>query len=302
MKHVFIVNPAAGKKDYTGEVSRHIQEICREMGLEFAIYKTSRPGHATELVQQIAGAEPEKHFRFYACGGDGTLNEVVNGISKVDNAAFTNYPMGTGNDFIRYFGADAEKFRDIRALIEGEEHPIDYIESTELDSVNIVSAGIDARIADGKSRYRMIGSGMAPYLCSTLEHVIRGIGEPLEVRVDGVNYDGDYTMICLTNGLYYGGGFNPAPEARIADGELELLLVKKITRARVPGVILKYKEGRYKELPDLITCLHPKEVRIRALDGGMTVNFDGETRVVPEITFRLSDRRIPLILPKGVRP
>ena len=89
---------------------------------------------------------------------------------------------------------------------------------------------------------------------------------------------------------------------KLTRGELELLLVKKITRARVPGVILKYKEGRYKELPDLITCLHPKEVRIRALDGGMTVNFDGETRVVPEITFRLSDRRIPLILPKGVRP
>ena len=53
MKHIFIVNPAAGKKDHTGEVSRHIQEICREMGLEFAIYKTSRPGHATELVQQM---------------------------------------------------------------------------------------------------------------------------------------------------------------------------------------------------------------------------------------------------------
>jgi len=300
MKHVFIINPAAGKRDRTAEVSRQIQELCRSMDLDFAVCKTSRPGHATELVQQIASAEPEKHFRFYACGGDGTLNEVINGVTRVSNAAFTNFPMGTGNDFIRYFGAEAERFRDLRALIEGEELPIDYIESDQLDAVNIVSAGIDARIADGKRRYRMIGSGMAPYLCSTLEHVIRGIGEELEVLVDGVSYNGNYTMICLTNGLYYGGGFNPAPEARIADGELELLLVRKVTRIQAAGVIGKYKEGRYKELPDLITCLHPREVKIRALDGSMTVNFDGETRTLPEVSFRLSDRKIPLVVPKGV--
>ena len=62
------------------------------------------------------------------------------------------------------------------------------------------------------------------------------------------------------------------------------------------------KQGRYKELPDLITCLHPKEVRIKALDGSMTVNFDGETRHLEQVTFRLSERKLALVVPKGVRP
>ena len=126
MKHVFIVNPAAGKKDCTGEVSRHIQEICREMGLEFAIYKTSRPGHATELVQQIAGAEPEKHFRFYACGGDGTIHEVANAIYGYPQASMSCYPVGSGNDFVKYYGGK-DRFLDPVALCAAPEESIDLI-------------------------------------------------------------------------------------------------------------------------------------------------------------------------------
>ena len=120
--------------------------------------------------------------------------------------------------------------------------------------------------------------------------------------MDGQRYDGAYTMVCLTNGLYYGGGFNPVPEARMDDGVLELLLVKRITRIQAAGVIGKYKAGRYKELPQFITCLHPKEVRIRSTDHRMTANFDGEIRHLNEVTFRLSDKKLNLIVPKGVRP
>ena len=187
-------------------------------------------------------------------------------------------------------------------MIEGEEIPIDYIESPELDAVNIVSVGIDARVADDMSKYRKVGSGIVPYVFSTVENVIKGIGEELEVLVDGERYDGAYTMVCLTNGLYYGGGFNPVPEARIDDGVLELLLVKKITRLQAARVIGKYKAGRYKELPQFISCLHPKEVRIRSTNHRMTANFDGEIRQLHEVTFRLSDRKLNLIVPRGVRP
>jgi diacylglycerol kinase family enzyme len=204
MKHIFIVNPAAGKRDHTVESSRFIQELCKKMELDYAVYRTARPGHATELVRQIAGAEPGEHFRFYACGGDGTLNEVVNGVSKVTNAAFTHYPLGTGNDFIKVFGSDAEKFRDLEALIRGEEIEMDYIESPELDAINIVSVGIDARVADDMSKYRKVGSGIVPYVFSTVENVIKGIVEDLEVLVDGFDDE---------TGRFYGRSLLEAPES-----------------------------------------------------------------------------------------
>ncbi|MCE6983484.1 lipid kinase, partial [Pseudomonas frederiksbergensis] len=82
----------------------------------------------------------------YACGGDGTLNECVNGAVGHDNVAVTHFPCGTGNDFIKMFGEEKDRFFDLSDLVRGEVRPLDVMECCGRYAVNICSVGIDARI------------------------------------------------------------------------------------------------------------------------------------------------------------
>ena len=110
MKHIFIINPHAGKRDQTSRIYEIADHLREAHGLECACMLTDRPGGATEMARKLA--EAGEAVRLYACGGDGTIHEVANGIAGFDNAAMTCVPAGTGNDFLKNFGPDMEKFRD----------------------------------------------------------------------------------------------------------------------------------------------------------------------------------------------
>ena len=97
MKHIFIINPAAGKTDKTTEYTAKIEAACR--GLDYEIAVSQGPGDCTRIARKAA--ETGEEVRLYACGGDGTLNEVVAGAAGFDNAAVTAYVGGSGNDFVR---------------------------------------------------------------------------------------------------------------------------------------------------------------------------------------------------------
>ena len=135
MKHLFIVNPTAGKKDCSAEIARKAYETLKPMGVNYEIYLTRAPHDAERKIREEA-ASGEQLF-VYACGGDGTLNECVNAAVGLKNVAVTNYPCGTGNDFIKIFGDEKERFFDLAALATGEVHAFDVIETCGRYSVNI---------------------------------------------------------------------------------------------------------------------------------------------------------------------
>ena len=118
MKHVFIINPKAGKGDGVSRIYDMAERLRVKHGLDCTCMLTQSVGHATELVRNLA--ETGEEYRFYACGGDGTINEVACGAAGFPNAAMTAIPIGTGNDFLKNFGADAEKFSDAENLFDGE--------------------------------------------------------------------------------------------------------------------------------------------------------------------------------------
>ena len=101
MKHIFIVNPKSGKKDSTEYISAFLQENHKD--LNFEIYNTKGIKDATQYVKNIC-ENTQEEITFYACGGDGTLNEVVNGAYGYENKYITVYPCGSGNDFVKVFG------------------------------------------------------------------------------------------------------------------------------------------------------------------------------------------------------
>ena len=126
MKHIFIINPTAGKQDSRQRIYDMAKELREKHELDVQCILTKKQGHATEIARRLC--EEGGELRFYACGGDGTANEVANGILGFDNAAMTMVPVGTGNDLLKNFGDDLEKFRDVENLWDGPVFPMDVIE------------------------------------------------------------------------------------------------------------------------------------------------------------------------------
>ena len=119
------------------------------------------------------------------------------------------------------------------------------------------------------------------------------------VELEGQRIDGDQTLICACNGRFYGGGFNPVPEADPTDGLMDVLLVKAVSRGLVPAVVGKYKNGRYAELPKWVRHFKTNAVKI-ICDKPTAINLDGELRISTEIRMTISDKKIRFFYPKGL--
>ena len=299
MKHLFIINPAAGSRNRTEEYSEVIHKICRARELSYEIRVSTAPGECTRIAREAAQTGEE--LRLYACGGDGTLNEVVAGAAGHDNAAVTVFSGGSGNDFVKIFD-DPKAFFDLHRLMDADEATFDLIRCNGDLALNICSVGLDARIGTDVSNYKRLPllHGFRAYAASTVVNVIKGIAEHYVVEVNGETVDGEVTFICVCNGRYYGGGFNPIPEADPADGMLDVLLVDKVSRAQVPLVIGKYKDGRYKELSHLARYIKTDAVRI-ICDKPTPVNLDGEARMAKTVEFSVAKEKIRFFYPKGLK-
>ncbi len=298
MRHFFIINPAAGSFDQTTKYTKKIREVCRARGVACDIAVSAAPGDCTRLARKAASAG--QPVRLYACGGDGTLNEVAAGAAGYDNASVTVYSGGSGNDFTKLF-SDPDAFKDLERLLDAQEETFDLIQCNEDIALNICSVGLDARIGTDVSNYKRIPllSGFRAYAVSTVVNLFRGISEHYVAQVDGQVYDGEFTFICVCNGRFYGGGFNPVPEADPTDGLLDVLLVKKVNLFQVPGIIGKYKNGKYKELPQLVTHLRTRSITITC-DKDTPINLDGELRVAKQVTMALAPVKLRFFYPKGL--
>ena len=295
MKHLFIINPAAGSRDRTAVYRKTIDEVCQTKGLDYRIEVSKAPGDCTEIARQAAKSGEE--YRIYACGGDGTLNEVVCGVTGYHNVAVTMFVGGSGNDFVKIFG-DTEPFRDLEQLLDCREATFDLVQCNGDVCLNICSVGLDARIGTDVANYKRLPllNGFRAYAVSTVVNVIRGIAEHYVVEINGETIDDEQTLICACNGRFYGGGFNPVPEADPTDGLLDVLLVKKVSRLQVAAVVGKYKNGRYAELTDLIR--HFKTDRVKIIcDKPTSINLDGEQRTAQTIEISVAKEKLRFFYP-----
>ena len=298
MKHLFIINPAAGSYNRTDEYSEVIHKVCRARKLSYEVRVSTAPGECTRIAREAA--ETGEELRIYACGGDGTLNEVVAGAAGFENAAVTVYSGGSGNDFVKIFD-EPKAFFDLNRLMDADEVAFDLIRCNEDIALNICSVGLDARIGTDVSRYKRLPllHGFRAYAASTVVNVAKGIAEHYSVEVDGETIDDEFTFVCVCNGRFYGGGFNPVPEADPTDGKLDILLVKKVSRTQVPFIIGKYKDGRYRELSEYARYIKSDSIRI-ICDKPTPINLDGEMRMAKTVQMKVAEEKIRFFYPKGL--
>lgn len=296
MKHLFIINPAAGKKNTTAQLER----LLSDLSFDHQVVYTLEAGDARRITEEAAATgEP---IRIYACGGDGTLNEVVNGAAGHDHVAITCVPKGTGNDFLKVFGPDYRTlFYDLEALAQGPQSSFDLMDCNGQLGIDVVCCGVDARIAAGVHRYkdRPLVSGIGAYILSLLENVLfKPIFQPLKVLINGETWDRDTTLLCVCNARHYGGGFMPVGDNLPDDGVLEVLIVPKVSRFTFFRLVKHYASGRYADYPELVR-FHQTQSLDFSSRSPLTVVVDGEVLTGHDFTLRLSEKKVSFFYPEG---
>lgn len=298
MRHLFVMNPHAGKFDRSQEMLEKIRHMMAGRREEWSAVRTQGPGHAVALVEEAARQGDQ--LRVYACGGDGTLNEVVNGAAGRDHVAVTHCPMGSGNDFLRIFGQDAGRFWQLDQLLDAPQTAMDLIECNGRYALNVCSVGFDARICFGAAYFKKLPlvSGTAAYQLSALRTIIRGIHLPYQVEIDRETMPGErFTLLCACNGRYYGGGFNPSPTAMPDDGALDFIVIPAVSRFTVLALIKKFARGEIGEIPQAI--LRRGRTMNVICDRKTAVNVDGELVEGTDLSIRLSDQKVQFFYPAG---
>ena len=305
MRHVFLVNPAAGQQDQTARFTAMADSLHRRHSLNCTLLRTDGPGSAEAAARRLA--QTGEPLRLYVCGGDGTAHEAACGIAGFSNAAMTCIPAGTGNDLLRNFGADAVRFQDAENLWDGPAFPLDLIDCNGRLCLTIACSGIDARIADTVHRYGNVPglSGRGSYLLSVaVNSLFKPIGRRWRVELDGEVLEDDFALVSMCNGRYYGGGSMPVPEARMDDGVLETILVKNVPKRTFARLFPAYSAGEYWKFPHIARMVTSRQVVITASPGeaDIVTCLDGESLRSREVRLVLAEKRVNFFGPKGCTP
>ena len=248
MKHYFITNPAAGKKNSCELLAQSIRKACENKGVSYEIYETKGVRDATAFVKQTCESNSSgEELRFYACGGDGTLGEVVTGAVGYPFAAVGLIPKGTGNDFVRNF-TNKELFFDVEAQLDGKDTAIDVLRCNDMYAINMINIGFDCEVVKKMmkiKRWPCVPSKLA-YILGIIPTLITKPTVKATAYLDGNETEGkDLLLTTIANGCYCGGGFHSNPEALLTDGKINLLFVNNIGRLRFLQLVSSYKKGTH---------------------------------------------------------
>lgn len=302
MKHYFIVNPCAGNGSEAEKLCEKINEICAKEGVDFEIYLTRAIGDATDFVRGVCREAKELPVRFYACGGDGTLGEVVNGAYGTDEAEVALIPIGTGNDFARNF-SDNENFFDINAQINGSAAKIDLLKCNEQVSVNMVNIGFDCEVVKKKEKlqeHRFLPSKLA-YIFGLVITLVKKPGMNARVFADGEEIsDSEFLLSTIANGSFCGGGFKSNPHSSVNDGMLDALFIRNVSRTKFVSLVGSYKKGTHIVSKNNKVLFHKKASKlVLKFPKTQSICIDGEICECEELTLECIHSALSFSIPRG---
>ena len=297
MKHIFVVNPNAGKKGKDAQaILPQIDAYCKKAGLDYVVYKTKAAGDGLDYVRRTAAADDGKK-RFYACGGDGTLFEVVNGAYGYENVEVAALPLGSGNDFIRLFGTK-EQLANVEAQVNGTAIPLDLIRCGDKIAINECSMGMDAEVCKKQADFKKLPfvNGEMAYTVSALWALMKKVNNTFTISVDDEPPRKDNVIFCFVgNSRWYGGGYMGGPLAMPNDGLLDIAVVKTMSRLRLLTLLGKYKRGEHLEW-DVTRFVRGKKITVHS-ENPAVVNVDGECDVVTDCTMEIIPSAIRFVVP-----
>lgn len=305
MKHIFVINPAAGKGKKLPAVLSAITYACEELEVDFEIYHTRTVGDGIRFVSETCKQYPDMMKRFYACGGDGTLFEVLNGAVGHENTEISVIPLGTGNDFTKAF-TNPEYFKDIKRQILGKAERIDLMKYNNRYSINVINIGFDCDVVQRVSEIKrsvVVPSKMA-YAMGVADLFMKPFGKNFKVLIDDRELVEREFMLCaIANSHYYGDGYHVAPNAYLNDGLMDLCLVDRVSRKDFIRVIPKYKAGQHVDAEDhsLYPFVRYQKCKKIVIESKQSSGLcaDGEISPFKSIEITCIPKAIAFSAPKG---
>ena len=299
MRHIFVVNPASGVKNRTEEIKELVKNDLEEK--DYVIYETKGIGDAIVFVKEFIESHPDESLRFYACGGDGTLNEVVNGAIGYENVEVTNYPIGSANDFLKYF--PDHDFKNLHNLIDGEVINSDVIKFNERYVINVFNVGYDAKVVELQRKFKRwpLVSGNFAYTLGVIFALLGKRCHRMKVTIDGEEfYEGKVTMVAVANCICYGGSYHCAPLAKIDDNIIDVCVVKKVSIPTFAKLAKIYQKGEHlnnEKTKNYILYKQGAKVQIE-IDQAISYSIDGELGKSDNIVLEVLGKAINFVIPK----
>lgn len=301
MKSLVIINGSAGE----GKAKAEFDKIKSAFsGLDVEFHATTEPKDATTFVDSYLRKHSSETVRVYACGGDGTVNEVVNGLVGHKNAELAIYPIGTGNDFVKMYGGK-EKFLDIASLIDASAKSVDLSKLTggELKkpfySINVINFGFDAIVGSVGNKYKEQGK-KDPYGKALKVAILKGRFNKINVTADGEKISKKKMLLCtLAQGQYVGGKFFCAPKSDNTDGLIDVCLLHTMSLFGFLGILNPYTAGQHLDgkFDKKLAYRRAKEIVIES-DKDIDICVDGEMVKGTKFTVTSCPKAIRLVIPE----
>lgn len=293
MRHIFIINPMSGNQHAANYIPL-IEDYFKVHPMDYEILLTQYPGHATELARKYTQKD---NVCVYSLSGDGTANEVLNGLNEGVSLAIL--PLGTGNDFTRMFQIpDMPIEKLIIETIEGKECLVDYGMSNQRKFLNCSTMGLDADIGilahELKVKYPFIKS--LSYVLAIFPLLLKRKPLKFTITFEDKVLHVQSLLTAVMNGQNYGGGFTPTPMASIQDGYLDLCVINDTGLLRILTLLPKYKVGKHIQ-EDIVKFYKVKQFHLLS-EETINTQCDGEVYPEKEIEFRIMEKGLRLRVPK----
>lgn len=301
-RYKVIVNPTAGK-GLAGASIPILEQKLKESGITYELVKTERPWHAAELARQAIRSGFEVAV---AVGGDGTVNEIINGIVAAQEAGEGNIslgiiPIGTGNDFAYGVGILPELNSNIATLTSLQKRWVDIgwfsgNQTTSRFFGNGIGVGFDAMVNIVASRMKRL-RGFLSYIVAVLRTILLDYRSPkTEITYDDQTLAQRCVMISIMNGRRMGGGFHMTPTSLPDDGLLDTCIAGYVDRLSILALLPRFIKGNQKGHP-AIQFQQAHAIRVRILEGTLPVHLDGEAMGTDfkEVEVKILPRKLEVI-------
>ena len=292
MHILLIVNPRAGRCRGQAAADRAVAAF-RELGWQVTMRPTQCAGDAERIAREAVG---EGFDAVLGCGGDGTLSQVLTGLldSGVPGGAV---PAGTGNDLCRCVGLSVDPAEAARQLVGGGPAPVDLLEvdGGRRWAINIAGVGFDARVAARVNRRSRRTGGLLAYLTAVGAELVRHRPTRVRITVDGEEWEGPALLVAAANGRSYGAGMMIAPEARVDDGLMDVVLVRHMSRARFVASFPHVMRGTHLALPE-VTAWRARALTVET-PAPQPLLVDGDLQGETPTTIRVAPGRALMWVP-----
>ena len=243
MYHV-IFNPVAGKKKATKNL-RVVERILTERGISYKLHQSCDVHDAEHIARELTEAGETE---LIVLGGDGTLNEVLNGLADPSVCTIGLIPSGTGNDFAERRGIPLDAEKAMLRILDGEAEEVDYIDVSGTRCMNVAGLGVDVDVLERCQKGKL--KGKMKYLMSLIKSLFTFKGCRVKIVSEGKEETRNVLICAACNGSQFGGGIKICPCAKENDGQMDVVVVDCIGGVwKIVLAFIQLMKGKVIEYP-----------------------------------------------------